>query len=78
MLDILGVDPLANTWANVGGDSQQLTEVLDHFVKQHIQQRSDAKANKDFATADSIRDELRAAGIALEDTADGARWTLEQ
>ena len=78
MLDILGVDPLANTWANVGGDSQQLTEVLDHFVKQQIQKRSDAKANKDFATADSIRDELRAAGIALEDTADGARWTLEQ
>jgi cysteinyl-tRNA synthetase len=78
MLDILGVDPLANTWANVGGDSQQLTEVLDHFIKQQIQKRSDAKANKDFATADSIRDELRAAGIALEDTADGARWTLEQ
>jgi cysteinyl-tRNA synthetase len=78
MLDILGVDPLADTWANVGGDSQQLTEVLDHFVKQQIQKRSDAKANKDFATADSIRDELRAAGIALEDTADGARWTLEQ
>ncbi len=78
MLDILGVDPLADTWANVGGDSQQLTEVLDHFVKQQIQKRSDAKANKDFATADRIRDELRAAGIALEDTADGARWTLEQ
>jgi cysteinyl-tRNA synthetase len=78
MLDILGVDPLADTWANVGGDSQQLTEVLDHFIKQQIQKRSDAKANKDFATADSIRDELRAAGIALEDTADGARWTLEQ
>ena len=78
MLDILGVDPLADTWANVGEDSQQLTEVLDHFVKQQIQKRSDAKANKDFATADSIRDELRAAGIALEDTADGARWTLEQ
>ena len=78
MLNILGVDPLADTWANVGGDSQQLTEVLDHFVKQQIQKRSDAKANKDFATADRIRDELRAAGIALEDTADGARWTLEQ
>ena len=78
MLNILGVDPLADTWANVGEDSQQLTEVLDHFVKQQIQKRSDAKANKDFATADSIRDELRAAGIALEDTADGARWTLEQ
>ncbi len=78
MLDILGVDPLADTWANVGEDSQQLTEVLDHFVKQQIQKRSDAKANKDFATADRIRDELRAAGIALEDTADGARWTLEQ
>ena len=30
-----------------------------------------------FATADAIRDELKAAGVVLEDTADGARWTLE-
>ena len=46
-------------------------------MQQQIEKRSAAKANKDFALADQIRDELRAAGIALEDTADGARWTME-
>lgn len=77
MLDVLGVDPLAQMWENAGSDSEALTSTLDHFVKQQIAKRAEAKANKDFATADAIRDELKAAGVALEDTADGARWTLE-
>ena len=78
MLDVLGVDPLAQTWAQTNSDSAGLTSAVEFFVQQQIQKRADAKANKDFATADSIRDELRSAGIVLEDTADGARWTLEQ
>ncbi|WP_423781669.1 CysS/YqeB C-terminal domain-containing protein, partial [Cellulosimicrobium funkei] len=35
-----------------------------------------ARASRDFATADAIRDRLAAAGVAVEDSADGARWTL--
>ena len=77
MLDILGVDPLAEMWQQSGSDSEALTGALEFFVQQQIEKRSAAKANKDFTLADQIRDELRAAGIALEDTADGARWTLE-
>jgi len=38
--------------------------------------RQQARADKDFATADAIRDSLTAAGIVIEDTADGARWSL--
>ena len=78
MLDILGVDPMAETWNTSGADSEALTQTLDHFVKQQIEKRAQAKANKDFATADSIRDELKSAGVVIEDTADGARWTLEK
>ena len=77
MLDILGVDPLAQTWSQANADSSALTNALDQIIQEQIKLRSQAKANKDFATADRIRDELRAAGVLLEDTADGARWTLE-
>lgn len=39
-----------------------------------IQERADAKANKDYARSDEIRDELKAMGIAIEDTASGTIW----
>ena len=78
MLDILGVDPLADVWSQTNTDSAALTSALDQLIAEQIKLRAEAKANKDFATADRIRDELKAAGVLLEDTADGARWTLEQ
>ena len=37
--------------------------------------RAEAKANRDFAAADAIRDELIAAGIVIKDGADGTTWT---
>ena len=77
MLDILGVDPLADMWSQTNSDSAALTTALDQLIQDQIKLRTEAKAKKDFATADRIRDELRSAGIAIEDTADGARWTLE-
>jgi cysteinyl-tRNA synthetase len=42
-----------------------------------LEQRTAARARKDFAASDAIRDELAAAGILVEDTADGPRWTLK-
>lgn len=79
MLDVLGVDPFDEQWnADVSSDSEALNEVVEHFVQTKISQRTEAKAAKDFATADAIRDELRALGIVLEDGADAVRWTLEK
>lgn len=47
---------------------------LDNEIEQMIQQRQQARAQRDWATADRIRDELKAMGIVLEDTPQGVRW----
>ena len=78
MLDVLGVDPLSTTWADDSKNAQQLESALDYFVQQSIAVRNAAKENKNFDAADAIRDSLRNAGIALEDTSDGVRWNLEK
>jgi cysteinyl-tRNA synthetase len=78
MLDVLGVDPLSPTWADDSKNAQQLESALDYFVQQSIAVRNAAKENKNFEAADAIRDSLRNAGIALEDTSDGVRWNLER
>jgi len=78
MLDVLGVDPLAEFWqANAGADESS-ESVIDALVQQQIVARTQAKNDKDYAKADAIRDQLRELGIALEDSADGVRWTLEK
>lgn len=43
-----------------------------------IAKRAEAKKNKDFATADSIRDELASKGIVLKDTREGTTYHIEK
>ncbi|MGT2896329.1 cysteine--tRNA ligase [Streptococcus entericus] len=52
-------------------------EVLDSAIEALIAERQEARANRDFATADRIRDELANKGIKLLDTKDGVRWTRD-
>ena len=52
-------------------------EVLDADIERLIEERQTARASRDFATADRIRDELAAQGIKLLDTKDGVRWTRD-
>ncbi len=49
-------------------------ETLDEEISAMIARRNEARANKDFAAADQIRDELQQRGIILEDTPHGTRW----
>ncbi len=49
-------------------------ETLDVDVEKKIQERQTARAEKNFAKADAIRDELKAMGIILEDTPQGVKW----
>jgi cysteinyl-tRNA synthetase len=46
----------------------------DTAIDELVEQRLQARADKDWANADRIRDELSAAGIVIEDGADGTRW----
>jgi cysteinyl-tRNA synthetase len=75
MLDVLGLDPLAPNWV-AGSDDSGLRRAVDSLVEALVASRQAARAARDFATADAIRDQLAAAGIELEDTSDGARWTV--
>ncbi len=77
MLDVLGLDPRSAPWVTAGGGSD-LLPVVDQLVAVALQERAEARTRKDFAAADRIRDRLTAAGIAVEDTPDGPRWTLAE
>lgn len=50
---------------------------LDSEIEALIEERQEARKNKDWATADRIRDELKARGIILKDTPQGVTWTME-
>jgi cysteinyl-tRNA synthetase len=75
MLGVLGLDPLAPPWRDER--RADLTGVVDALVAVALEQRQQARARKDYAAADAVRDRLAAAGIAVEDTPAGPRWTLE-
>jgi cysteinyl-tRNA synthetase len=66
---ILGLD-LFTREESTGG------ELTGDLVELMIELRKEARARKDFATSDAIRDRLKAIGVVLEDTKEGTRWTL--
>ncbi len=59
------------------GDSGKAGKTIAGLMDMVIEERAKAKAAKDWATSDSIRDHLKALGIVVKDTKDGAEWTLE-
>ena len=70
MLGLLQRDPEAFLKGGVGSDDGPDDAAIDALVAARV----DAKANKAWAEADRIRDELKALGIVLEDSADGTSW----
>ncbi|HEY0118569.1 MAG TPA: cysteine--tRNA ligase [Cellulomonas sp.] len=74
-LDVLGLDPASAQW-RTGGVDDRAARALGSLVDSELAARATARADKDFATADAIRDRLAGAGIAVEDGRDGARWSL--
>src|SRR5436190_551551 len=75
MLGILGADPLDERWESHDETSAALAAV-DVLVQAEVQRREDARARRDWAEADAIRDRLKEAGIEVTDTADGPQWAL--
>ena len=77
MTEVLGINPLNPGWDSASGSgTDDAMTALDALVKDRIAARAAARAARDFMAADLIRDQLAAAGIALEDTSTGARWSL--
>ncbi|MFL6128174.1 MAG: cysteine--tRNA ligase [Mycobacteriales bacterium] len=74
MLGVLGLDPLAEPWRD--DRRTDLTAVVDALVGVALDQRQEARRRKDYRAADTIRARLAAAGIAVEDTPTGSRWTF--
>ena len=71
LFDILGIK------AEEGGGSGR-EEAFGKVVDMLLEQRAIAKANKDWATSDKIRNELTALGFEIKDTKDGATWKLNR
>ncbi|MDR0482653.1 MAG: cysteine--tRNA ligase [Cellulomonadaceae bacterium] len=76
MLDVFGLDPLDPHWAHSGGADSASDQALQALVAAELDARAEARAAKDWATADAVRNRLTAAGITIEDTPAGARWEL--
>jgi cysteinyl-tRNA synthetase len=76
MLGVLGLDPLDPQWATSSGDDR-LVDVTDGLVRLALEQRAAARARKDYAAADAIRDSLGTLGVQVEDTPQGPRWELK-
>jgi cysteinyl-tRNA synthetase len=77
MLAVLGLDPLSAPWSSEGSD-EGLRTVVNALVAGALQERRAARDRKDYDASDAIRDRLLAAGIVVEDTADGQRWELSR
>ena len=73
MTAVLGLDDVPE---GDDGGTGPAADALDSLVRSQIEARAQARADKDWATADRIRDALAAAGVVVEDGADGATWRL--
>ena len=82
MLDVLGLDPENQTWAtstssNANSADSAEHAALDILIKTQLEARAQARASKDFAQADAIRDALNAAGITIVDGPQGSTWKVK-
>ncbi len=76
MLDVFGLDLLGASWSEESGANGAEHEALDALIRAQLAERAEARKNKDWASADAIRDRFAAAGIRIEDSAGSSRWSL--
>ncbi|WP_066165098.1 cysteine--tRNA ligase [Gordonia hydrophobica] len=76
MTAVLGTDPLDPQWSSTSGADDDAHAALDVLIKAELDRRAQARAAKDWAVADEVRDRLARAGIEVTDTPDGATWAL--
>lgn len=76
MSNILMINPLDAFWGKTGVNEAE-HQALDGLIRALIEERNAARAAKDFAKADQLRDLISAAGIKLEDAADQTHWSVD-
>jgi cysteinyl-tRNA synthetase len=76
MLDVLGLNPADPAWERGTRGDDRLTDVVDALVKGLLAERTAAREAKDWARADAIRDQIKAAGVEVEDTPSGPKWSV--
>jgi cysteinyl-tRNA synthetase len=76
MLEVLGLSADDPVWRRQGGDDGALVSVVDGLISELLKQREDARARKDYAAADGIRDTLIKLGVEISDTPQGPKWRL--
>ncbi len=70
---VLGLDLVKTAKELIDSKNSSIDE---NKINELISKRAEAKANKDWATADAIRDELTAMGVLIKDSKEGTTWTL--
>lgn len=73
MVGVLGIDPRDPRWGTSEGPA---LSAFGSLVEQLLAERAEARAAREFAVADRIRDRLAAAGVSIEDAPDGAHWSV--
>ncbi|MDV2476999.1 cysteine--tRNA ligase [Rhodococcus zopfii] len=77
MLGILGLDPLDPHWQGQSRDESSALAALDVLVAAELERRQVARAEKNWAVADEVRDRMAKAGIEVTDTPNGPEWSLK-
>ena len=72
LYDILGIKN------DSAGGASMSTRPYEEAIDLLLSIRAEAKAKKDWATSDLIRDRLAAMGFTIKDTKDGVEWTLQK
>ncbi|CAD6003679.1 cysteine--tRNA ligase [Agreia sp. COWG] len=75
MTSVLGINPLSSEWSTTKDAATDVA--LSALVDRLLEDRQAARESRDFVTADRVRDELRAAGITIEDGPSGSHWSLD-
>jgi cysteinyl-tRNA synthetase len=77
MASVLGVNPLEGPWTDTDAGADRAMAALGLLVDDLLVARQQARARRDWAQADSIRDRLSCAGIQIEDRPTGSVWSLD-
>jgi cysteinyl-tRNA synthetase len=72
---VLGINPLSSEWSTTQSGASDVA--LAKLIEKLLEDRQTAREGRDFVSADRVRDELKAAGITIEDGPTGSHWSLD-